>query len=229
MCTSDLLIVKKYIPSQIGIGILVSIIVAVAMENIYVIIPALSVMIPYSLAFTAIAFDERNGWEEFRLALPLSRKDVIRGRYASFALISVASLALSLVVMGIVVFAASTLMPTTEVGKMAADVSWQIVVADIVAGLGFVLIMLAVMLPLVARFGMTKAVRFIPLVVFFGSLGFILGGANFLPETIWPQIDWIATPTGTGTAAAVSLLVLVGIYLASCALSTKLYERRELP
>lgn len=226
MCVSDLLIVKKYILSQVAIGIVVGTIMAIVMESVYVIIPALCIMIPYSLAFTAIAFDERNGWEEFRLALPLSRKDVIRGRYASFAIITLASLVLSLIVMGIVAVVAAALAPVIGVSNLITDISWQIILADAIAGLGFVTIMLAVILPLIARFGMTKAVRVIPVVIICGVLGFFMGGENLLSEIIGPLIEWLITPAGTGIMALISLIVLTVVYVASCVISTKLYESR---
>ncbi|MEG0218245.1 MAG: ABC-2 transporter permease, partial [Raoultibacter sp.] len=67
MIVSDFLSVKSYILSQSLVGIVVGIFISASMGNVYMVAPMLAAMIPFSLIFTVLAYDERNGWQEFRL------------------------------------------------------------------------------------------------------------------------------------------------------------------
>lgn len=58
---------------------------------------AIAAMVPFTGLFSLAAYDEQNNWELFRLTLPLTRRQVVFGRYASIALLTVGSLALALV------------------------------------------------------------------------------------------------------------------------------------
>ena len=73
MIMSDLLIAKKYLLQQLGVSIAVGIFITVVIGNLYVAAPMVGVMIPFSLTITILALDERANWQQFRLALPMSR------------------------------------------------------------------------------------------------------------------------------------------------------------
>ena len=98
MIMSDLLIAKKYLLQQLGVSIAVGIFITVMIGNLYVAAPMVGVMIPFSLTITILALDERANWQQFRLALPMSRSNVIAGRYVSFALLALLGIAAGLLV-----------------------------------------------------------------------------------------------------------------------------------
>ena len=98
MIMSDLLIAKKYLLQQLGVSIAVGIFITVVIGNLYVAAPMVGVMIPFSLTITILALDERANWQQFRLALPMSRSNVIAGRYVSFALLALLGIAAGLLV-----------------------------------------------------------------------------------------------------------------------------------
>ncbi|MEG0477445.1 MAG: ABC-2 transporter permease, partial [Raoultibacter sp.] len=66
MIVSDFLSIKGYILSQSLVGIAVGLFVSASMSNVYMVTSMLAAMIPFSLIFTVLAYDERNGWQEFR-------------------------------------------------------------------------------------------------------------------------------------------------------------------
>ena len=229
MFLSDLLIAKKYLFSQLALMVVVGVFMSVVMQNLYVIPPAIAVMVPFSIGFTLLALDERAGWEQFRLALPLSRANVIVGRYASFAAVVLMGMATGLLVTGLVALAAALLPGVPQLADMMVNFSWQAIVLSSVAGVTIVLAMLAVTLPVVSRFGMTKAVRFIPLAMVFGMVFlFSLGNGQPMPQFLVDLAAWIKTPEGTLGAAGIVAAAGCTLYALSCAASVKLYEGREL-
>ncbi len=229
MFLSDLLIAKKYLPQQLISGLLVSVFMALVMQNLYVVTPALSVMVPFGVAFTVLAFDERDNWQQFRLALPLSRTNVITGRYASFALLIVLGVATGLVATGLLMSVATVAKDIPLLADLMMNFSWQAIVVTAVAGTAFILVTLSATLPLFSRFGMTKGVRFAPFIAVFGSVGlFVLGGTYAAPEFIAQVGAWIQTTEGTLAVSGIALAGSVALYALSCLLSVKLYQNREL-
>lgn len=229
MIISDLLILKKYLVMQAGIALVLGIALAFMLGNIYVIAPIAGALAPFSLAFSLIALDERGSWEQFRLALPLSRSDIMCGRYASLGLVVLANLVYGFIILGLVAAAAIALPGMPPLNDLMVDFSWQAVVAASATSLGSIITVLAFVLPLVARFGMIKAVRILPIVIVFGAVIVFNLGANYdIPHFLTSLATWIVSPEGTFGAVGVAVLSAAILYVASCALSARLYERREI-
>ena len=201
MIMSDLLIAKKYLLQQLGVSIAVGIFITVMIGNLYVAAPMVGVMIPFSLTITILALDERANWQQFRLALPMSRSNVIAGRYVSFALLA----------------------------DLMGNFSWQTMLFASVAGLAIILVMLSVTMPLFSRFGMTKGVRYLPLLIIIGVFfAFQLDGNGPPPEFVANVLNLLESPAGTIAIAAGVLAITAAVYAISAVISTKLYQKREL-
>ena len=159
----DLLTAKKMLKSQVVLSVVVAVIFGVSTDMPLAIIPFMALMLAYATGFTLVAYDERNDWEKLRLTLPLSRADIIRGRYATFAAMTMAGIVLGGVLVA-VLWVLAQLAPTAPVlSEFAGALDWQMAVAMVVSGVVFALVLWIIALPLVARYGMTKAVRFLPL------------------------------------------------------------------
>lgn len=229
MFLSDLLIAKKYLLQQTLISVIVGVVISVMLENLYVVPPVLGVMIPFSLTFTLLAYDERDNWQQFRLSLPLSRTDIVLGRYASLAIIALAGLLVGLLTMALLIVAATVLPHVSQLAILIVDFSWQAVVLTSAAAAGIILCMLAVIMPLVSRFGMTKAIRFVPLLAVVGvMIAFNFGGGSAAPEFLIRLAAWIQTPEGTLGMAGIIVAATCVLYALSGALSVVLYQKREL-
>ena len=221
MVVSDFMIAKKYLIQQLITASIVGVFIAIMLETPYVVAPAVGVMIPFSLSIVILSLDERADWQQFRLALPLTRADIIRGRYASLALISLAGVVGGLLVTFLLVALAHA--------SLLVDYSWQAIAFACVASLVIILLMLSLIMPLFSRFGMTKGVRYLPLVVVFAVvIGFQVGGNSAPAEFLSNVSDLLETPAGTAAVAAGTLAVVAALYAASAALSVKLYAKREL-
>lgn len=229
MLMSDLLIAKKYLPQQLGIALVVGLFITFMIGNLYVAAPMVAVMVPFSLTIMILSLDERANWQEFRLALPISRTDVIAGRYASFALLSLLGVAVGLVLTLAIIAAAQLLPNVTELASLMANFSWQAILFTCVAGLTILLVMLSIVMPLFSRFGMTKGVRYVPLLIIFGVfIAFSLDG-NGPPTELLANINMLLeSPLGTIGLAAGIVAIVVALYVSSAALSVKLYAKRQL-
>ena len=98
-----------------------------------------------------------------------------------------------------------------------------------VIGLAVILFMLAITMPLVSRFGMTKAVRYLPLIVVIGVMLLLTGLKDFeAPAFLLDFIAWVATPAGTVAVAAGTLIIMLVLYAVSATVAVKLYAKREL-
>lgn len=229
MLISDLLILKKYLVMQTGISIVLGVAMAFMLGNIYVIPPIIGLTGPFALVFSLIALDERGSWEQFRLVLPLSRADIMCGRYASLALVALGCLVFGFIVFGVIAAAAAALPGVAVLSDLLVNFSWQALVFAAAISLGFIVIIFSFILPLIARFGMTKAVRLVPIVIVFGVvIVFNVGPTYGAPQLLSDLAAWILSPEGTLGAIGIIVLVTAILYAASCALSVKLYERREL-
>ena len=95
MTLSDLIIMRNYLAQQSVVGLALGILLAFVMENPYIVSPLITV--GGTCAITVLALDERNGWERYRLAMPISRANVVYGRYASLAIAVAVGLVVGLV------------------------------------------------------------------------------------------------------------------------------------
>lgn len=229
MIMSDLLIAKKYLVQQLGIAIVVGIFICIMIGNLYVVTPAVGVMIPFSLIIMILSLDERANWQQFRLALPISRGDVIRGRYVSFLLLALLGIAVGLLTAFLVIVAAQLMPNVPQLADLMANFSWQALLMVSVIGVSIILVMLAIVMPLFSRFGMTKAVRYLPLLIIFGVwIAFTLPQNGPPPAFVLDVLNLLETPAGTVAVAAGILAIVAVAYVISAIVSTRLYKKREL-
>ena len=229
MLMFDLLTGKKYLLSQLVTGMIVAVLIGTFMGNEYTALVLLTVLIPFTLVFTIISLDERNNWQSLRLTLPLSRTDIVLGRYASALLFTICGLVLGFVAVGIV-FALSLVLPeVVSFEDMMGDFGWQPLVLVSVGGLGMMLIMLSIILPMTTRFGMTKAVRYVPLLfLLFIPLGYVADLTGFASQQfVLDFVNWVKSPEGSLQLTALVAVATCAIYAVSGAISLKLCEHRE--
>lgn len=101
MVFSDLITSKNSFLTLLGVTVLIAIFIAIPTETLYGSIGACAAMIPFMYLFSISAYDEQNGWERYRLTLPISRRQVAYGRYTSMFIVCVVSLVMA-VALGIV-------------------------------------------------------------------------------------------------------------------------------
>lgn len=227
MIFSDLVTSKNSFLTLFGITIFVGLFIAISTNTLITAVACVAAMIPFMYLFSIAAYDEQNGWERFRLTLPISRKQVAYGRYASTFIIMVCSL-VTAVAIGLLIGAIAGALPhgTVPEGLTLTKFSVPAIFGVAVTTQLIILIATTFTLPLIMRYGMTKGSRLVPIVLVIAlSVGVAFFGNN---------LDIAMTNTLFNNATSITLLlavltvVAIVLYVASAILSARLYENREL-
>ena len=248
MLISDLIIMRRNLLQMLMTCLIVVLVISLAMNSTLAPIGGcFGAMIPLLYLFTIAGYDEMNEWQGFKLTLPTSRKDIIIGRYASLFVVALASILIGIAVSYVVGGIASVIgsQNGAEFGNLwnysspegaflstmtLATNPPEIIIGSSIAGASMALFICAITLPLIAKLGLTKSVRFVPIVVVviflitFASFG--EGGplASYVPDFF----QWLFTSTN----AVIYLIAGLGIgslilFAVSMLLAIKLYEHRE--
>lgn len=233
MIATDFAIMRGSLASTAGLSLVVAIALAIGMQNLVPAVAAVSAMVPLLLLTTLGAYDDYNNWGSFRLALPLSRRQVVLGRYATL-LIAMAATAAVTLAFGCLVLNVSSLIPGELAAQLQEDATPIRIAAGIAGALSCTVIACAVTLPLAMRFGMTKAVRFVPVfaavafalaLAIIGSSGSPLeSNATFAHLLLWIDASDLHLLAISATILAEALM----LYLVSALLAVRLYKTREL-
>ena len=92
MIFSDLITSKNAFVQLLLISIVICGFLAWGTGEVIVGTAAMATMAPLMYLFSIFAYDEMNGWERFRMTLPLTKYQVAYGRYVSMLIVSVVSM-----------------------------------------------------------------------------------------------------------------------------------------
>lgn len=223
---SDLLTMRKPLAQLALTGVFIALFVgSVAVAGFF----------PFLFMTSLFTVDEQNGWERFRLTLPVTRSQVVRGRYLTV----LASCAVS--VLGAVALAvplswlAGTGLPMTSMlpteGADLGELLLTTSVASVATALG-ILLLASLSMPIYMRYGATKAARVAPAMV---VLAFCLTMATLEEVGVlaeWgPRASaWLEGLATGGQGMLLGLLAVAGVlavYAVSSQVSCAIYERRQ--
>lgn len=192
-------------------------------------------MLPMFFLFNACGYESTGQWAAMRLTMPLKRRDVVLGRYASVFVVGLCGLVMSVAIGTIVSYVSVSFGLFQDAGFNMPDYAYESgfgpTMAAAVLALCAVLLMIAVVLPFLIRFGVTKATVFIP--VLFALLIF---GVTWVTNLISPSddialmaLDMIAGDSGNvAWISGYFVAFVLAIYVASMLISIVLYRRRAL-
>lgn len=248
MLISDLIIMRRNLLQMLMTCLIVVLVISLAMNNTLAPIGGcFGAMIPLLYLFTIAGYDEMNEWQGFKLTLPASRKDIIIGRYASLFVVALASILIGIAISYVVGGIASVIGTqngakfdnvwnhTSPAGTLLSTMTLasnppEIILGSSIGGATMALFISAITLPLIAKMGLTKSVRFVPIVVvvifLIAFASFDEGGpfASYVPDFF----QWLFTNSN----AVIYLIAGLGIgslilFAVSMFLAIKLYEHRE--
>lgn len=177
------------------------------------ILPVLIVLMGMMLPISAVGYDDLARWDSYAVSTPAGRRGVVAGRYL-FALICIAlSSAVVLALM----------LALSQLGLMAEGSPGEIV-GSILGCAGMTLLIDAVILPVLLRFGAERA-RTIYMVLFVA----IFGGSMFLLWALKQNVDLPSIPGWLLGALPVVLgLAAVGGFIISYFVAQGIYAKKEL-
>ena len=103
------------------------------------------------------------------------------------------------------------------------------IVGSTIGGVSVVAIAMAVAMPVITRFGMTKAARIVPvIVVLVVAFAVAFFGSGIQPTGVLADlVQWLDTGSNYLFLAAALVAAVALIYVASAFVAAKLYEKRE--
>ena len=234
----EMTIFRDYARQLLGLGLLVSLCIGLGMQTPLAMPATLTCMFFMMASMGLAAYDELNHWGLFRLTLPLSRRDVVLGRYGAVVTLGLMGMVVGLAGALASVSVVSALGIGGEVGEafslsadllgpMAFVTSFCLLIGSVVAG---------VVTPVYFRLGQTRATQILPtvIVLLFVVPVVVLGNSGMLDGGV-PGLDLLsgalaALETTAGmVAGVVACVALAAAVLAvSAAVSLRLYEKREL-
>lgn len=187
----------------------------------------------FSLSCSASNYDEHNGWAAFRLTMPVSRREVVLGRYlfvlagalSESLLVAAAALVLSML-------GQASMLPevVARVVRLDAD-AMQVGLFTLAfcSAVGFVIA--SVSMPVFFKFGQTKATQWLPFIMMFLGVapfmivGFMGGEAMMAAQR---ALAFAETPEGLAAFAAGACAFGLVCYAVSCVISLRIYSARDL-
>ena len=233
----EMTVFRDYARQLLGLGLLVSLCIGVGMQTPLAMPATLTCMFFMMATMGLAAYDELNHWGLFRLTLPLSRRDVVLGRYAAIVTLGLMGMVVGLVGALIAIAVVTVIGVPGEVGQafsfdaellapMAFTTVFCLLIGSIVS---------SVVTPIYFRLGQTRATQILPTVivllfvpvVILGNSGMLDGG---IPGMELPSaaLELLETPGGMAAGCALCIVVSALALGVSAAISLKLYEKREL-
>ena len=187
----------------------------------------------FSLSNSASNYDERNDWAAFRLTMPVSRKEVVLGRYL-FVLAGALSVSLLVGAAALVlsILGDASVLPevVARMVRLDADaLQAGLFTLAFCSAMGFVIA--SVSMPVFFKFGQTKATQWLPFIMMFlGVAPFMIVGFMGEEAMMAAQraLAFAETPEGLTAFAAGTCAFGLVCYASSCAISLRIYSARDL-
>lgn len=226
--------IRNALLQMAAIYLIIGVVVGIAMESSIAMVACIAAMTPFLVVFTLSGYDEANGWQRFRACLPISRGAIVFGRYAIVLLSSVAMAAFAVIV-ALVLAQAAPYLPLAEgaAESLAAQSDPLTLAASALAGTAIILLVTALILPFVLRFGMTKAMRIVPIVIvllFVVAVPLAGDALAGISGDGWAAnlIAFIDDESNLPAIMAAVAAVVLAAYAASCVAAARLYRSKEL-
>ncbi|MDD2217432.1 MAG: ABC-2 transporter permease [Eubacteriales bacterium] len=189
---------------------IISIIVVIYMmisflgENVSMLV-GMIMLLSAMLPLTALAYDERSGWDKFALTMPVSRREVVASKY-TFAII--------------VIGVASVISFISMMAFDSLDISTELIVSAFI--LSFCILYISLLLPVAFKLGAEKA-RYAMFIVAFTPVIVVSAYAKINPEGLGTNF----TELNFAMIALISLTVAVVCFVISYMVSIKIYKAKE--
>lgn len=187
----------------------------------------------FSLSNSASHYDEQNDWAAFRLTMPVSRRDVVLGRYL-FVLAGTLTVSLLVAVAACLLswMGGASLLPevVASVVRLDADmVQAGVFTLAFCSAMGFVIA--SVSMPVFFKFGQTKATQWLPFIMMFLGVAPVMAGGFMGEEAIVPMqqaLSFAETSEGLASFTVGALIFGAVCYVVSALVSLRVYKAREL-
>ncbi len=229
----EMTVLKNYVRQLFGMGLFVALCISLGMQSFVATGGMLTMLLFLMGSMSCAAYDEQNNWGMFRLTMPLSRRDVVLGRYAAILAMGCMGMLIGVIVMLAIALVAPMLPLSADflagfelTSENLLGATFSIFVCFL--GGSFVA---SVVTPLYFRFGQTRATQYLPLIsvlLFIIPIVALSGLDVDGMAHIASLLSFIESPTGVAASSGVMVAAALALMAVSSLASLKLYEHREL-
>ena len=228
---SELIVSRGVLVQSAVIYVVVAGVIGLSMQSPIAMLACVGAMTPVMMTFTFCAMDAQNGWERFRATLPVSRAALVASRYANVLATTAVMVLLAWVLALVLGNAAVPVLPfePADAAAFADELSdpLQLLCAGLL-GAAMMLGLSALILPLSMRYGMTKSMRIVPVVLIMLLPVSMLVlkqlpdmASAFVQVGAWMEAHFLV-------AATAFVAAMLAAYAISCAVAIALYRTKEL-
>ena len=159
----DLIMIKGNI-RQVILFLVVFLILTFQENNIIVIVPVFVAMMVF---ITTFSYDEYNKWDAYAIALPISRKNIVKSKYIASVILWLIALLVTVVI-------------TVIMGIIGQNINYFEMFGMILGCVFSIVLLEAIMFPLIFKFGVEKGRigLFVGVFAIAALLGFIFTGVD---------------------------------------------------
>ena len=201
----DLLMIKGNM-RQVILFLVVFLILAFQENNIIVIVP---VFVSMMVFITTFSYDEYNKWDAYAIALPISRKNIVKSKYIASIILWAIALLVTVVI-------------TVIMGIIGQNINYFEMFGMILGCVFSIVLLEAIMFPLIFKFGVEKGRigLFVGVFAIAALLGFIFTGVDLENATgfieFFNKYYYILLPLAI-------IILLMGSYF----VSKRIYLKKE--
>ena len=201
----DLLMIKGNI-RQVILFLVVFLVLAFQENNIIVIVP---VFVSMMVFITTFSYDEYNKWDAYAIALPISRKNIVKSKYIASIILWAIALLVTVVI-------------TVIMGSIGQNINYFEMFGMILGCVFSIVLLEAIMFPLIFKFGVEKGRigLFVGVFAIAALLGFIFTGVDLENATgfieFFNKYYYILLPLAI-------IILLMGSYF----VSKRIYLKKE--
>ncbi len=225
MIIADLMMSRSTTAQQFIVPLLIAIFICIGMESLFAAPIVIILSVCYSRMFTLLALDEQNGWQRYRAAMPVSRAQIMAARCIALLILALLASLYSIAITALLAYALPPIMHAIGFATFALEADLPMIAFMVALGLLFTAVLSGATLPLYARFGMTKAIGYLPvlfLLIAMVGLGFLGSSAKQSPGLFEGLLTGMPL-----TMTLATLAITVVLFILGGALSIALYRKRQ--
>lgn len=226
----DLMMIRQRMLLNLPISLVLCLWLGLQTQSLATVVAAALFMTYPMVGMQLGQYDELKGWKSYRMTLPLSRRDIVAGRYLTLLTLVIASLLTAAVAVGLNIGIAAV---APGLGgpawMMAAMFSADAVHEALLVGSAFLLVctvMVCAMTILFYRFGATTATTMLPMLGVFAVLmvALFVGSRDESVVAAWSDgLLWLLSPERLALCCGICAALTVAIMAASAAICMRLY------
>ncbi|WP_172633509.1 ABC-2 transporter permease [Coriobacterium glomerans] len=224
---------RSSLKSLIWSGVFTMVLWIILFRSLVVSVSAVAFVFLVTIISSAATNDEKTGWSAYRMTLPVSRRDVVLGRYAALLLMSLLLALVPSALAALIAVVSSTIpLPGPLADVLSLDKN-PLIALFAVGGVCFAFgtVTISVSLPAFFKFGLSKAAMLLPvamiLVLATPFLIVSVAGGEAM-DALSGALAFVMTPDGAKLAIAGAAAFVIILLAMSALVSIRVYERREL-